>query len=76
MSAPDDLTLPFIFVPHGMAGSPEVAEWRAAHPGWFSIPATFHPRAPDRPAEMRTPEAARTRRRPGPPPPRPGSGRT
>ncbi len=40
---PDDLVTPFLFVPHG---SPDPVEWKRAHPGWASFPATFvpHPR--------------------------------
>ncbi len=45
----DDLKIPFLFVPHGEPESPEAAEFKARHPGWFSIPATFVPHArPDR----------------------------
>lgn len=39
----DDLTLPFIFVPHGQGEMPEVQEFKARYPGWFTIPATFVP---------------------------------
>lgn len=39
----DDLTLPFIFVAHGQDEPPELQEFKAAHPGWFTIPATFTP---------------------------------
>ncbi len=46
----DDLTLPFIFVPHGEEGSPAVAEFKARHPGWFSIPARFVPEPAPEPA--------------------------
>jgi hypothetical protein len=38
--SPDDLQVPFIFVPHG---DPEPTEWMARHPGWINIPATFVP---------------------------------
>ena len=41
----DDLRLPFLFVPRGVPEPPEVAAFKARHPGWFSIPATFVPRA-------------------------------
>ena len=45
----DDLRIPFLFVPHGVPEPPEVAAFKARYPGWFSIPATFVPRAePDR----------------------------
>ena len=43
--SPDDLVLPFIFIPHGAPKSPKVAAFKARHPGWFTIPATFVPRA-------------------------------
>jgi hypothetical protein len=43
--SPDDLVLPFIFIPHGAPESPEVAAFKARYPGWFTIPATFVPRA-------------------------------
>ena len=36
----DDLVLPFIYVPYG---APDPVGWKARHPGWFSIPATFIP---------------------------------
>lgn len=41
---PDDLELPFIFVPDN---APEPVEWMAQHPGWVRIPATRvpHPKA-------------------------------
>jgi len=38
---PDDLVVPFIFVPKG---SPEPKEWLAQHPGAIRIPATLVPR--------------------------------
>lgn len=38
---PDDLTIPFYFIPHG---APEPTEWLARHPNNFRIPATFIPR--------------------------------
>ena len=41
----DDLRLPFLFVPHGVPEPPGVAAFKARYPGWFSIPATFVPRA-------------------------------
>lgn len=48
-SYPDDLVLPFVFVPHGEPERPEVAEFKARYPDWFAIPATFVPHP--RPAE-------------------------
>ena len=36
----NDLTTPFIFVKHG---DPDPVEWKQAHPGWVSFPATFVP---------------------------------
>lgn len=39
----DDLILPFIFVPHGGPAPPELEEYKARYPGWFTIPATFEP---------------------------------
>jgi hypothetical protein len=41
----DDLKIPFLFIPHGVPEPPEAAAFRARYPGWFSIPATFVPRA-------------------------------
>ena len=35
-----DLVTPFIFVKHG---DPDPVEWKRAHPGWVSFPATFVP---------------------------------
>ena len=56
----DDLVFPFIFIPHGAPESPEVAAFKARYPGWFTIPATFVPRAADEPdhwrEEARSPE--------------------
>ncbi len=34
---PDDLVIPFVFVPHG---APEPTEWMNEHPGWVKFPAT------------------------------------
>ncbi|MGA9866249.1 MAG: hypothetical protein WBQ75_07375 [Acetobacteraceae bacterium] len=39
----DDLILPFIFVPHGEGETPELQEFKARYPGWFTIPAEFTP---------------------------------
>jgi len=55
----DDLILPFIFVPHGGPEPPELAEYKANHPGWFTIPATYEPHE-----GVRQPDEA-----PPPPPP-------
>ncbi len=33
---PDDVVIPFVFVPHG---APEPTEWMAEHPGWVKFPA-------------------------------------
>ncbi len=49
----DDLILPFIFIPHGAPEPPEVAAFKARYPGWFTIPATFVPRAPSAPDHLR-----------------------
>ena len=38
---PDELRVPFIFVPHG---HPEPKEWMARHPGWVKFPAVMVPR--------------------------------
>ena len=74
-SYPDDLVLPFVFVPHGEPERPEVAEFKARYPDWFAIPATFVPHP--RPAEaLAGPSRGLDtgHRRPVAPPPRPGSG--
>jgi hypothetical protein len=43
---PDELRVPFIFVPHG---HPEPKEWMERYPGWVKFPAVMVPRAePDR----------------------------
>ncbi|MGA9868087.1 MAG: hypothetical protein WBQ75_16805 [Acetobacteraceae bacterium] len=47
----DDLILPFIFVPHGGPEPPELAEYKANHPDWFTIPATFEPHEVVRPPD-------------------------
>ena len=51
----DDLILPFIFVPHGGPEPPELAEYKANHPGWFTIPATFEPHDGVRPPDEAPP---------------------
>jgi len=51
-AGPDDLVVPFIFVPHG---DPEPTEWMARHPGWVRFPATLVPRADPRPGGEATP---------------------
>jgi hypothetical protein len=43
------LRVPFIFVPHG---APKPVEWMAAHPGWVSFSATFHPRPMPRSSDV------------------------
>ena len=37
---PDELRVPFVFVP---TGAPDPVEWMARHPGWVRFPATFKP---------------------------------
>jgi hypothetical protein len=37
------LRVPFIFIPYGSAEGPEVAAFKAAHPGWVKLRATFVP---------------------------------
>jgi hypothetical protein len=61
---PDQLRVPFAFIPHG---APLPLEWMAAHPGWVKFPATFVPRAQ---ASLPTKTAA-----PGAPAPRIGGAR-
>lgn len=39
----DEITLPFIFVAEGADPPSELAEFKSAHPGWVSFPATFIP---------------------------------
>ncbi len=34
----DDLAVAFVFVPRG---APDPVDWKAQHPGWVSLPATF-----------------------------------
>ncbi|MEO8714657.1 MAG: hypothetical protein ABI369_06565 [Acetobacteraceae bacterium] len=76
-SYPDDLVLPFIFVPYGEPERPEVAEFKARYPGWIAIPATFIPypreveQAPDEEPRLKTRPPPP---RPVPPPTQPGSG--
>lgn len=77
-SASDDLVLPFIFVPHGGAEPPELAAFKASHPGWFTIPATFRPSAATEATEEQSSRMTYghlpSRLRPCPPPARPGNG--
>ncbi|HJS87272.1 MAG TPA: BPSL0067 family protein [Acetobacteraceae bacterium] len=51
--SPNDLVLPFIFIPHGAPESPEVAAFKARYPGWITIPATFVPRVAGAPDQRR-----------------------
>ena len=44
--APDEVSAPFIFVPHG---APLPTEWLARHPGAIRIPAIFVPHRPPPP---------------------------
>jgi hypothetical protein len=45
MSGRSQLRIPFMFTGRGAPESPELAEFRARHPGWITIPATFVPLA-------------------------------
>jgi hypothetical protein len=41
---PRYLRMPFIFIPDGSPDGPDVAAFKAAHPGWVRLRATFIPR--------------------------------
>ena len=43
---PDELRVPFVFVPDG---APDPVEWMAEHPGWVRFPATLVPHEPSAP---------------------------
>ncbi|MEO9190893.1 MAG: hypothetical protein ABI224_12985 [Acetobacteraceae bacterium] len=76
-SYPDDLIL-LLFIPHGEPEGPEVVEFKARYPDWFTIPATFvpHPRPAEAVAEAPGFAARPSELHPVPLPPRRPAGGT